>query len=167
MGFSQYRKTFGFQNVPPKVIPTLEEKFKDYAGRRVVRRRHHHTWKLAMNAKGILWLACADEQCGADDQILLFDSVRIVQQIVLPYYRSLRVTKLYKTPQEQKLINGFLRHYKERAVRETVQQIDKQLVIFQALLEDPNVKTDKLKVQRLMRQLEKVRHDCQTAMLVL
>ena len=167
MSFSPLRKTFGFQNIPEKAIPTLELKLRDYAGRRVIRRRHQHTWKLALNCKGILWLVCGDEQCGAEDPILLTDSMQIAQKIILPLYRNLGKMRLYETPNERKLINRFLAIHKERAVREATKDMDKELLIFKQLRGDPPEKVNTRRIRWLIRKLERDKQDLQTAMVVL
>jgi hypothetical protein len=168
LDFSPIRKTFGFENVPEKIIPKLQRKLGDYIDRPVVKKKHQHTWKLALEVQGILWLACADEECDAEDQLLMNDALGIVQKIILPYYHSLeKKTTLYRTPKERRRINKFLADNKENAIREAAREIDKQLLIFQKLLEDAMGKVSELKIQWLIRKLEQDRKDSRTAMLVL
>jgi len=111
---------------------------------------------------------CSDDTCDAEAQLLATDALGIVQNIILPYYRSTQQGKIiYKTKKEQQRINGFLADYKEEAMREGIRELEKELNVYQKLLEGSLGTGHELKIQRYIRRLEKDKKDCQMAALVL
>jgi len=112
-------------------------------------------------------LVCSDQECDAEAQLLATDALGMVQKIILPYYRATQQGKtIYKTRQEQKRINGFLAEWKEEAMREGIHELEKELIVYQKLLEGSLGTANELKIQRYIRRLEKDKKDCQMVALV-
>jgi len=123
---------------------------------------------LEEDNRGILHLTCADEGCDAEADLSQNDNFGIVQNIILPYFRITRQGKtIYKTRLEQKRINRFLAEHKENAMREGMEELEKELCVYQKLLKKSLGTTHKLKIQRHLRRLERDKKDCQMAALVL
>jgi len=167
-GACPFRSLMWIENVPETVAKKLEQKFEKYVERQVRRKPHPHLWKFEGETHGVFWLTCADEQCDAEAQLLLTDSLGMVQNIILPYYRATQQGKtIYKTRPEQKRINKFLTDYKEEAMREGIHELEKELIVYQKLLEASLGKANELKIQRRLQRLERDRKDWLMAMLVL
>ena len=168
VNFSPIKPTFGIENVPECALPKLQEKLQDYMDRPIQKKKHMHEWILKLEEHGILWLACKDEQCDAEHQLLVIDYLGITQKIILPHYRSLQNgTPIYQTRKEKRRIKDFLRDYKDEAIREAFREIAKELAIYQKILRGVVAAADELKLQRQIRKLERDKSDIETAMLVL
>jgi len=168
INFSRIRKTFGVDNVPAETIQKLQKIFDLYAERPVRKKRHVHKWVLTCEERGILWLKCVDQACDAEAQLLVIDDLGIAQKIILPYLRCTQQNQpLYRTKEERQRIKEFLRDYKEETLRSAMAELEKELVVYQKILDESIGKVNESKLQRIVRRLQRDKRDIQTAMLVL
>ena len=145
----------------------LQRKFGEYVDRPVSRKPHQHLWRLKEENQGIFWLVCSDQQCDAEAQLLATDALGIVQKIILPYYRSLRRGKIiYKTNTEKRRIAVFLENYKEKAMREGMKELEKEVAVYERLQGSLGT-IHELRIKRNIQRLKKDKKDCQMAALVL
>lgn len=167
-GVYPFRSLMWIENVPETATTKLDQKFAEYVDRRIRRKPHQHPWKFEGETHGVFWLTCTDEHCDAEAQLLATDMLGILQHVFLPYYRSLQQGKtIYKTKVEKQRIAKFLKECKEETMREGIRELEKELTVYQKLLEGSLGTANEPKIQRHIRRLEKDKKDCQMATLVL
>ena len=123
--------------------------------------------RLESEAHGVLWLACADQQCDAEAQLLLTDNLGILQRVILPCYRATKRGKIiYRTQEEKKRIAKFLEEHKEEMMREGLKALEKDIAVYEKL-QGALGTIHELRVKRNIQRLKKDKKDCQMAALVL